>query len=384
MPAMASKRDYYEVLSVTRSATVVEIKKAYKKLALANHPDRNPGDDEAVSRFKEAAEAYEVLSDDDKRSRYDRFGHAGVQGASRGGGGGFHDVGDIFEQFSDIFEGFGFNFGGGRGRSGRGRGPRRGNHLRTSVSITLQEAALGIEKEISIDRTKTCETCEGSGAEPGTTPQTCDYCGGAGQVVQAQGFFRVQTTCPACRGAGQMIREKCPTCDGSGREADHLTEKVKIPAGVDNGMQLCLRGRGRPGQKGGPRGDLLSTSRSKRTTLRAGRHTPDVPGADFVHSGDVGGDTVEVPLCMGRRRLRSPPGRNRARSSVCEAKAMPDPHGGRAGDLHVEIQLEVPKKLEPDHEKLLRKLAEHEKTQVSPHKKSWFDKLKELVTGDEE
>ena len=378
---MASKRDYYEVLGVAKSASVVEIKKAYKKLALANHPDRNPGDEEAVVRFKEAAEAYEVLSDDDKRSRYDRFGHAGVQGAARGGGG-FHDVGDIFEQFSDIFEGFGFNFGGGR-RGGRG-GPRRGAHLRTSVTVTLQEAALGVEKEISVERTKGCQTCDGSGAEPGTTADSCDYCGGAGQVVQAQGFFRVQTTCPACRGAGQVIHEKCSTCRGSGRESEQLTESVKIPAGIDNGMQLCLRGEGDAGEDGGPRGDLYVDVVVKPHSLfqRDGKHLLCRVPVSYTQA--VLGATVEVPLVHGTEPFEIPPGTQPGEVFKLRAKGMPDPHGGRHGDLHIEVQLEVPKKLEPDHETLLRRLAEHEKTQVSPHQKSWFEKLKELVTGDDE
>jgi len=377
---MASTRDYYEVLGVARSASVVEIKKAYKKLARENHPDRNPGDDEAVTRFKEAAEAYKVLSDEDLRSRYDRFGHDGVRNAGRSGGG-FHDVGDIFEQFSDIFEGFGFNVGGGRRG---GRGPRRGAHLRTSVTITLQEAAVGIEKEIEVTRSRSCETCNGSGAAPGTKPEECDYCGGAGQVVQAQGFFRVQTTCPACRGAGLMVREKCETCRGSGREQEQLTEVVKIPAGIDDGMQLCLRGEGDAGEGGGPRGDLYVDVRVQPHPLfeREGKHL--LCRVPITYTQAVLGASVQVPLVHGTEEFEVPPGTQPGEVFKLRAKGMPDPHGGRHGDLHVEIQLEVPKKLEPDHEKLLRKLAEHEKTQVSPHQKSWFDKLKELVTGDEE
>jgi molecular chaperone DnaJ len=382
---MASTRDYYEVLGIARSATVVEIKKAYKKLARDNHPDRNPGDDEAINRFKEAAEAYKVLSDEDLRSRYDRFGHAGVQGAGRNAGGGFHDVGDIFEQFSDIFEGFGFNFGGRRG-GGRGRGPRRGAHLRTSVTITLQEAALGVEKELSITRSKSCETCHGSGAAPGTHPETCDYCGGAGQVVQAQGFFRVQTTCPACRGAGQIVRNKCQTCHGTGREQETIKELVKIPAGIDNDMQLCLRGEGDSGEEGGPRGDLYVDVTVKPHSLfqRDGKHL--LCRVPVTYTQAVLGATVDVPLVHGNEteKFEIPPGTQPGEVFKLRAKGMPDPHGGRHGDLLVEVLLEVPKKLEPDHDKLLRKLAEHEKSQVSPHQKSWFDKLKELVTGDDE
>jgi molecular chaperone DnaJ len=381
MPVMASKRDFYEVLGVSRSASAVEIKKAYKKLALANHPDRNPGDEDAVLRFKEAAEAYEVLSDSEKRARYDRYGHAGVQGAARGGAG-FHDVSDIFDQFSDIFEGFGFSFGG--GARTRGRGPRRGAHLRTGLSVTLQESALGVSRDITIERHKTCQTCDGSGAAPGTTPETCDYCGGAGQVVQAQGFFRVQTTCPACRGAGQMIREKCDTCRGTGQEIEEITRTVQVPAGIDNGMQLCLRGEGDAGEGGGPRGDLYIDVTVKPHSLfeREGKHL--LCRVPITYTQAVLGATVEVPLVHGTEPFEIPAGTQPGEVFKLRAKGMPDPHGGRHGDLHVEVQLVVPRKLEPDHDKLLRKLAEHEKTQVSAHQKSWLEKLKELVTGDDE
>ena len=203
-------------------------------------------------------------------------------------------------------------------------------------------------------------------------------------MVQAQGFFRVQTTCPACRGAGHMVREKCPTCHGSGRESDHLTEKVKIPAGIDNGMQLCLRGEGDAGEEGGPRGDLYVDVTVKPHPLfeRDGKHL--LCRVPISYTQAVLGASVEVPLVYGTEPFEIPPGTQPGEVFKLRAKGMPDPHGGRHGDLHVEIQLEVPKKLEPEHEKLLRKLAEHEKTQVSPHKKSWFEKLKELVTGDEE
>jgi len=359
MPVMASKRDYYEILGVAKSADVGEIKKAYKKLALSNHPDRNPGDEQAVLRFKEAAEAYEVLADPDKRARYDRFGHAGVQGAA--GGAQFHDIGDIFEQFSDIFEGFGFF--GSRPR-GAGRGPRRGSHLRSSLTITLVEAALGCEKEVAVNRPKTCQTCGGTGAEPGTVAEACDYCGGQGQVVQAQGFFRVQTTCPACRGAGHVIRHKCPTCGGSGRESEEVTLSVQVPPGVDT--------------------DLFIDIRVKPHSLfeREGPHLRC--RAPITYTQAVLGTTLEVPLIQGTEQLVIPAGTQPGEVFRLRGKGMPDPHGGRAGDLHIEVRLVVPKSVEPDHEELLRKLAEHEKTQVSPHHKSWFEKLKELVTGEDD
>jgi molecular chaperone DnaJ len=374
---MASKRDYYEVLGLTKQASAEEIKKAYKKLALANHPDRNPGDDEAVQRFKEAAEAYEVLSDPDKRSRYDRFGPAGVQGAA---GRGFRDVGDIFDAFSDIFEGFGLF--GGQPRGG-GRGPRRGSHLRASVTISLVEAATGCEREIEVRRGRPCLACSGSGCAPGTSPTSCDYCGGHGQVVQAQGFFRLQTTCPACRGAGKVVRQKCESCGGSGRESEKVLLQVKVPAGVDNGMQLCLRGEGEPGLEGGARGDLYVDVEVKPHPLfeRDGLHL--LCRVPLTYSQAVLGASVAVPLIQGTHQLEIPPGTQTGEVFRLRGKGMPDPHGGRTGDLHVEVQIDVPKKLSPEHERLLRQLAELEKTQVSSHRKSWFEKLKELVTGDD-
>ncbi len=310
MPAMASQRDYYEVLGVGKSATVDEIKRAYKKLALQNHPDRNPGDHEAVTRFKEAAEAYEILSDSDKRARYDRFGHEGVRGAA--GRQQFHDVGDIFEAFGDIFEGFGIF--GGRDRAGRG-GPRRGSHLQAALTITLAEAALGCEREVQIRRSKACTACGGDGCQPGTKPDTCDYCGGHGQVVQAQGFFRVQTTCPACRGAGHVIRAKCATCGGSGRESERVTLEVTVPAGVDNGMQLCLRGEGEPGSDGGPRGDLYVDIHVKSHPLfeREGRHL--LCRVPVTYTQAALGATIEVPLIQGKQELTIAPGPSLARCS---------------------------------------------------------------------
>ncbi|HLQ47048.1 MAG TPA: DnaJ domain-containing protein, partial [Planctomycetaceae bacterium] len=225
---MASKRDYYEVLGVKKDASADEIKKAYKKLALANHPDRNPGDHTAVDRFKEAAEAFEVLSDPDKRGRYDRFGHEGVKGAGHAGGG-FQDLGDIFEMFGDMFEGFGF--GGGRRRGGGGRRATQGDSLKTALTIDLLEAAKGCTQQIEIKRRELCGTCQGSGAKAGSKPATCEYCNGHGQVVQSQGFFRIQTTCPACRGEGKIVRDKCSDCGGSGRTVEKSRLEVRVPPG---------------------------------------------------------------------------------------------------------------------------------------------------------
>lgn len=375
----STQRDYYEVLGVERSATVEVIKKSYKKLAIQYHPDRNKDDPDAVEKFKEAAEAYDVLSDPDKRSRYDRFGHAGVKGA--GGGGQYRDVDDIFEAFGDLFEGFGLFGGGNRARRG---GPQRGAHLQTAVTIDLANAATGCDRDVTINRKKACTKCGGSGSEPGTTPETCNYCGGHGQVVQAQGFFRIQTTCPACRGAGKIIRHKCGTCFGSGREDEQITLSVKVPPGVDNGMQLCLRGEGEAGLQGGPRGDLYVDIRVKEHSLFEREGKQLMCRVPITYTQAALGSTVEIPLLKGSDQLEVPAGTQPGEVFRLRGKGMPDPHGGRPGDLHVELQVVVPKKLGDEHEILLRKLAELEKTEVNPHQKSWLDKLKELITGDGE
>jgi len=377
---MTTKRDYYEILGVEKSASVEQIKKSYRKLALANHPDRNPGDEQAVERFKEASEAFEVLSSEEKRARYDRFGHAGVSGAN-GRGGGFHDVEDIFDAFGDLFEGFG-GFGGRRQRGGR-RG-RRGESLAASVTIDLHEAARGCTRTIEIDRRELCDTCDGSGAKPGTTPATCDYCGGQGQVVQSHGFFRVQTTCPSCQGAGTVIRERCGNCNGSGRQMKTSSLEVKIPAGIDNGMQLCLRGEGEPGLHGGGRGDLYLDIKVKPHPLfkRDGRNL--LCKMPLTYSQAALGTKLDVPVLEGRHTLQIQPGTQPGHIIRLPGKGMPDPHGRTPGDLLVEIQLEVPAKLSEREEELLRELAELEHKAVSPHRKSFFEQLKDYFTSHSE
>jgi len=372
---MASKRDYYEVLGVSQDAGDGDIKKAYRKLALDNHPDRNPGDEEAVSRFKEASEAFEVLSDSNKRSLYDRYGHAGVSG---NGGSGFSDVGDIFDAFGDLFETFGF---GGTRRSRRGR---QGASLRTAATISLLEASQGCSRTLTVDRRELCGNCTGSGARPGTEPQDCDYCGGHGQVVQSQGFFRVQTTCPACRGEGKVVRDRCPECRGTGREEKPVQLDVKVPAGVDTGMQLCLRGEGEPGSRGGPRGDLYVDIRVEDHPLfeRDGVHLNcSVP---ITYSQAALGAELEVPLLEGRHTLTIPPGTQPDGVFRLRGMGMPDPHGRGRGDLFMQVQVEVPQKLSERQEELIRELADLENTHVSPHRKTFFDKVKELFTLDDQ
>ncbi len=373
----ATQRDYYEILGVSRSASGEEIKKAYKRLAIKYHPDRNSGDAEAVEKFKQASEAFEVLSDADKRSRYDRFGHAGVKGAA--GGGHPRDVEDIFEAFGDLFEGFGM-FGGRRPRGG----PQRGEHAHASLTIDLKTAATGCDSEISITRKKQCTTCDGSGSEPGTTPEVCEYCGGHGQVVQAQGFFRMQRTCPACRGAGKIIRHKCGTCYGSGREDEEVTLTIKVPPGVDNGMQIRVRGEGEAGLGGGPRGDLFVDVHVKEHPLFQREGTQLLCRVPITYTQAALGATIEIPVLDGREELEIPAGTQPATVFRLRGKGMPDPHGRRTGDLHVEVELVVPRKLGDEHEELLRKLAELEKSEVNPHQKSWLDKLKDFITGEDE
>lgn len=375
MVAMSSQRDYYEILGVSRSATVAEIKTAYRKLAVANHPDRNPGDEEAVERFKEASEAFEVLNHPEKRQRYDQFGHAGVSG----NGAGFHDVGDIFSAFGDIF---GDLFGGGDRRAGRGAA-QPGHSLRTMLSIDLVEAATGCTKQLEIDRHELCSTCDGTGARPGTEPVTCDYCAGHGRIVQSQGFFRVQTTCPACRGQGRIVRDKCTQCHGDGREVRHVKLEVKVPAGVDTGMRLCLRDEGEPGPHGGPRGDLYVDIHVKEHQFFQRDGQDLMCAVPITYAQAALGTKLDVPLLNGRHELEIPAGTQPNQSFVLRNEGMPNPHGGRRGSLVVQVHVEVPKKLSERQEELLREFAELEHKNVSPHRKSFLEKLKEYFSPHE-
>lgn len=378
---MATKRDFYEVLGVGRDAGGEEIKRAYRKLAAKYHPDRNPGDQAAIDKFKEASEAFDILSNDEKRARYDRFGHAGVEGAAGRGGGGFQDVDDIFEAFGGIF---GDLFGGGGRRRGGGSRARRGEHLRTAVTIDLVEAAVGCNRELEIRRRIVCDTCSGSGAKPGTSPVTCDYCGGHGQVVQSQGFFRVQTVCPACQGLGKVVRDKCGDCRGTRFQSTTVKLDVRIPAGVDNEMQIRVSGEGEPGENGGPAGDLYVDIRVKSHPLfqREGRHLLcEVP---ITFSQAALGTELEIPLLTGKQMLTIPAGTQPGETFRLRGQGMPDPHGGARGDLVVRANVEVPKKLSKDYEKLLRQLAELEQKHVSAHSKGFFETVKEFFTGDDD
>lgn len=375
---MAEKRDYYEVLDVARDASPEEIKRSYKQIALRNHPDRNPDDETAVERFKEAAEAFEVLSTPEKRSLYDQFGHQGLQGGGRAPG--FNDVGDIFSMFGDLFENFGFGGFGGGGQ----RRPRRGESLRTNLNIELPDAAHGCSRTLEINRRELCGTCDGSGARPGSTPERCDYCGGHGQVVQSQGFLRLQTTCPSCRGAGEIVKDKCSECAGDGRVVRQITIDVKVPAGVDTGMQLCLSNEGEPGTLGGPRGDLYVHVHVHEHPLFQREGQDLICRVPITYTQAALGTEIDVPVLEGKHSLNVPAGTQPGHVFMIRGGGMPNPRGGgRPGDLRIEIQVEVPGELSEQQESLLRELAEIEQADVLPHRKSFLEILTDWFTPDD-
>ncbi len=378
MATMSGKRDYYEVLGVQRSASEKDIAAAYRKLAIKYHPDSNRQDEEAIQRFKEAAEAYEVLSDRDKRSRYDRFGHAGVEaGATQ-----FTNVEDIFEAFGDIFSGgiFGDFFGGG-GRRSRRR--RRGENVRCDVTLSLQEAARGVSKTVQFARSKPCQQCQGSGAAQGSGRETCRRCGGRGQVVQTAGILRVQTTCPSCQGAGMRITDPCSGCRGSGYVASQITLDVKIPAGVAAGMQVRIPGEGEPSPDGGPPGDCYCfvTVLAHPLFHREG-HDLILPLPISYCQAALGAE-VEVPTLDDPQQLTIPAGTQAREVFRIRGQGMPDPRTGYRGDLLVQTYIEVPEKLTDKQQELLRQLAELEHVHVTPQRKSFLEKIREYFSTDE-
>lgn len=369
---MAEKRDYYEVLQVTRTATKIEIDRAYRKLAIKHHPDSNRNDPDATLKFKECGEAYEVLTDADKRARYDQFGHAGLAGG--GGGSQFTDFDSFGDIFGDVINDF---FGGGKSRrGGGGRRRSRGADLRCDVTLTLEQAAKGVSKEISFRRRNTCDTCDGSGAAPGSQPVVCSTCGGRGQVIQSAGILRVQTNCPTCHGAGKTISQPCNACRGSGLVAEKSTLTVDIPAGVDDGMRVRLQGEGEASPDGGPRGDCYCFITVKPHDLfrRDGQNL--VLQFPISYSQAALGAEVEVPTLDGRTTLRIEPGTHSGDVFRIVGSGVVQPGGARRGDLLVQTMIEVPKKLSEAQTKLLRELAELEHESVLPQTKSFFEKLK--------
>lgn len=367
-----SKRDYYEILGVSRDVDSKELKKAYRKLAMKYHPDRNPDDKDADAKFKEATEAYEILGDQQKRAAYDQYGHAGVDPSA--GGGGF---GGGNGNFSDIFgDVFGDIFGGGGGRGGRG-GPQRGSDLRYTMELSLEEAVRGVEKKIRVPTLSNCNTCDGSGAKPGTSPKTCGTCGGAGQVRMQQGFFSVQQTCPTCRGQGTMIEDPCSSCHGRGVKEETKTLSVKIPPGVDTGDRVRLSGEGEAGAMGGPAGDLYVQVSVQEHELfhRDGRNLYcDVPIS--IVDAALGGE-LEVPTLDGRVKLKIPAETQSGKLFRLRGKGVTPVRGGAAGDLLCRVQVETPVKLTSTQKDLLMKFQESLTGEKhSPQKKSWFEGVK--------
>jgi len=376
MAAMTGKADYYEVLGVSQTASGEEIAIAYRRLAIKHHPDKNPGNEEAIAQFKACAEAFEVLNDPEKRARYDRYGHAGLENM---GGSHFADVEDVFAAFGDLF---GDMFGGGGSRSGRR--VRRGADVRCDVTLSLLEAARGVEKTIRFRRHEKCSDCEGTGAKPGTEKTSCQYCGGHGRVVQSSGIFRMQTTCPMCRGEGTIIKSPCTMCKGSGLMPKQVTTKVKIPAGVDSGMQVRIPGQGEPGPNGGPAGDAYCFITVEEHALfeRDGKNL--ICRVPITYSQAALGAAIEVPTLEGRAEQVIPPGTQSGTVFRLRSRGVPDPRHGGVGDLLVQVNIEVPNRLTADEEALLRKLAEIERASVSPHRKSFFEKLKDYFVVDDE
>ncbi len=362
-----TKRDYYEVLGVPKTASKEEIKKAYRKLAIQYHPDRNPGDKAAEEKFKEAAEAYSVLSDDDKRERYDRFGHAGLGGA---GGGGFGVQGmsmdDIFSMFGSVFGGhgggglgdiFGSMFGGGR-QSRDANGPERGNDLRVEIAIDLEEALFGTEKEIAINTERDCAECHGTGSAPGSTRETCRMCRGRGSVVRGGGWVQIEQTCPTCHGTGTTVSKPCRACSGSGRERVRQPVTVRIPAGVDTGVQLRVSGKGEGGRRGGPAGDL-------RVVLRVREHELfQRDGDDLLCTVPVPpdmaalGGEVDVPTPAGTAKLKLSPGTANGKMFRLRGKGVTSLDGRGPGDLLVRVLVETPSTLSSEQRRAMEAFRE--------------------------
>ena len=375
-----AKRDYYETLGVAKNASEEEIKKAYRKLAMKHHPDRNQGDSSKVAeeKFKEGKEAYEMLSDGKKRAAYDQHGHAGVDPNMRGAGG--EGYGGFAEAFGDIF---GDMFGQQRGRAGGGRQVFRGGDLSYAMDITLEEAARGKDAQIRIPSWDACDVCRGSGAKPGTQAKTCGTCNGAGAVQMRQGFFSVQQTCPTCRGAGKVIPEPCIACQGQGKIKRQKTLEVKIPAGIDAGMRIRSAGNGEPGTNGGPAGDLY-------IELRIQKHDIFERDGDDLHcsvpismvAAALGGE-IDVPTLSGKAAIDIPEGTQSGKQFRLRGKGIKGVRASYPGDLYCHIAVETPVKLSEHQRKLLRDLGESFKkggSKHSPNGDSWTDKLKNLFS----
>lgn len=372
-------RDYYEVLGVERSIDAAGLKSAYRKLAMEHHPDRNGGSDESMARFKEISEAYGVLSDDQKRAAYDRFGHAGVNGGGGGGQQGFHDINDIFSQvfgdaFGDVF--------GGRAGGRQPNGPRRGSDLRYDLEITLEQAYKGAEVDVSIPATATCDNCEGTGAKPGTKPRGCGTCGGVGRVRQANGFFQVERTCPTCGGNGQIV-DPCSACNGHGQVRKTRKLNLKVPAGVDDGSRIRLTGEGDAGARGGPRGDLyvfLSVQNHELFERDNLDLLVTVPVSMTVAAlgGEIEAPCLVSEACDGQCKapVSVPAGAQTGKTVRIKGKGMPHLNGKHRGDLVVELFVETPTDLTPRQRELMQELAQSFGDSQNPRNSSFAGKAK--------
>jgi molecular chaperone DnaJ len=374
---MSTKRDYYDILGVQKGASKDDIKKAYRKLAMQYHPDRNPDNKEAEAKFKEASEAADVLLDDDKKARYDQFGHAGVNGQGGfGGAGGFQgDFGDFGDIFGDIF---GDMLGGGRGRRGPGRSRGRpGDDLQMGIDIDFAEAAFGCEKTISLTKNVKCDTCNGSGAKAGSTPTTCDYCNGHGEVRRQQGFFTVSSTCPKCNGSGQMIKDPCGSCHGAGKKKKKVDLQVKVPAGIDQGQRLKLSQEGDAGAMGGPNGDLYVVINIKPHEIFE-RDEFDVHCTVPISFSQAAlGAEMEVPTLSGKVALKIPAGTQSGVKMRLKGKGIQRLGGYGQGDQIVSVHVETPTKLTNEQKDLFKRLAELDHNS-NPMSRGFFDKVKDL------
>lgn len=380
---MSGKRDYYEILGVDRNATEAEIKKAYRQMAIKFHPDKNPGNKEAEEKFKEAAEAYEVLSNADKKARYDRFGHQGMGGA---GGGGGMNMDDIFSNFGDIFgEGSPFEGFFGGGRSSGGRRQKVGSSIRIKVELTIQEIATGVEKKLKVRKQVSCDTCSGKGAKDSTGVKTCGTCGGSGAVRRVQQSFLGQiattTTCPSCQGEGSTITNKCGSCSGSGKMMGEEVVTVKIPAGVGDGMQMTVNGKGNAAERGGIPGDLIIQFEEKEDPLLK-RDGNNILYECFISFPDaVTGITVEIPTVDGRAKIPIKAGTQAGEILRLRGKGLPVLNGYGKGDQLVHINIWTPQKLSAEEKVIIEKLKLSENFKPKPaNQRSFFEKIKEFFS----
>ncbi|MCF6157931.1 MAG: molecular chaperone DnaJ [wastewater metagenome] len=368
------QEDYYQVLGVDRNAPAEEIKKAYRGMALKYHPDRNPNNKEAEQIFKRAAEAYDVLSDPEKRRRYDLYGAEGLKGTETRG---YNTFEDIFEAFGDIFGGgsiFEDFFGGGRGR---GRAQRRGASLKCDIDVDFRDIATGVEKKIELTRKEVCEVCRGTGAREGTSPVMCPHCRGRGEVQQSQGFFTLRTTCPKCRGDGKIIESPCIRCGGSGRYPKKSVISIQIPAGVEDGTRLRLTGQGEPGDNGAPSGDLYCDIHVKPHPIFKRQGDDVLCEVPITFAQAALGCTVDVPTLTGTIiQVKIPRGTQNNETIPIRGEGFPNLYGYGKGNLLIQVVVEVPTKMTARQEELLREFAELEKKNVSPQQKKFFEKMK--------